>query len=621
MTHRTSDYVLGVMRGPDALYAVLVEQTEDGPVVQVSFPPTLIPRSENGEDFPGTDDALGGRTGGADFTIQFEEAEEEITQGEEVLGGSGGFNTEPPPSSRGFLSVLEGIRQRCAEQGYEDPDIAFCAPYSEIEQVELHVPSTVSLSPTTESEETFSPDTLTALLEVLEDQYAGEVDAGRVGFLPMSKGKEGEDRVLALISHPRGSVPATIAALPDPGLLGSSPATLLETEASIYFAWARSVLGPSLQPEEKSLVVRVGTEDTLLLFMEGAGVQQVDTLPSLTVEDPADTICSRVLLYQDEYGMGDVQHILLVGEDQGSELVEGFEPYFSKTNIHRLWNQLPYRSEYSDSGLYEAAIGAAVRVLDPPGTPFDSPPLNLMGSEKQRAFGVPAIAGWEAPVLLVILVVSGLGLGWYGVHNDREIRQKRAELRSLEQQVERTDRAALKTKVDSLQAIVDRGSRGQGVIEDLLRGSNKWSRGLARVAAHVSAVGGLSVREWQPRSVTEVQVNGYATTRPRIVELARGLDAEIAGITFTDIRDRSLYGFSLTVPLDTSTPKAVSYWRTEQETLAASDSTPGHGTDSREGVDSGPAGQKGDVEGGVGLPQSTDASVFLHTKTPRPQSP
>jgi hypothetical protein len=610
MISRTTKTVLGVMRGAEALYGVLLEQTEEGLVVRSSFPPALIPERDPGSTSSAPDGGLGMDGGASDVTIQFEDE-----TGEETGEWAEEERAASASPSKDVRSALEALLRQCTHQGHENPHIAFCAPHSDVDQVEVQVPPADVRD---DADAAFLPAPRTVLLDLLDEQYQAE--SGRVGFLPMSPADNGARRVLALISRPSGPIPAAIDSLSGGGLLESSPVQRLETEVSVYFGWARSILGAARGRSETSLLVRVGTDDTLLLFLEDNALKRLDTLPSLTIDDPPDTICSRVLLYQDEYGMGDVQNIWLMSEGDESELVDGFEPYFSKTNIQLLRDQLPYQAEEADRGLYLAAIGAAIRTFEGEEDVLDGPGMNLMGEEHSRMFWTPAIR-WETALLFLVLFVgTSVGFAWYGMHNARDIRRSRAELQAFERRVARVDRDALQGRTDSLRAVVERQSQGRDGTEALLRGSNKWSRALADVTAQVGASGGIAVRNWTPQSATEVQITGHAATRPTIIELAQGIGGRIMSITFTDIRGRSLYAFSITVPLDTTKPAAVAYWDDKQAALAADEDTAdgdGASSTSSSGASSSAAPDP-DMTAGRGAPDERWAGAFA--ERPRGES-
>jgi hypothetical protein len=140
--------------------------------------------------------------------------------------------------------------------------------------------------------------------------------------------------------------------------------------------------------------------------------------------------------------------------------------------------------------------------------------------------------------------------------------------------VEQVDQQALQRRIDSLQASAAQYAEGNEVMGQLLQGSNKWSDGLATVTGRINNIQGLSVDQWSPENDTEVTLAGRSTDRSKVVRLAQQLEGDILELTFTKTRDVRLYNFQLTVPLDTTKPAAIDYWREQQsKRLAADDAT------------------------------------------------
>ncbi|MFB6098536.1 MAG: SPOR domain-containing protein, partial [Salinibacter sp.] len=321
---------------------------------------------------------------------------------------------------------------------------------------------------------------------------------------------------------------------------------------------------------EKTILVRSGPEDTLVLFVEGNTLRQSEHLPELTAEDSAETICSRVLLLQDEYGMGEVQHLMLIAEEDERELADAFKSYFANADLRLLRTHLP-DGEEAESGAYVAATGAALRGLEDPNYEPFFQPVNLLAKRYTAStFRLPV--GWSVPVLLGLLAATTLGFVWYYFSNASVISERRAQFRTLEQQVQQVDPQALQRRIDSLQSVATQYAAANTVVESLLYGSNKWSKGLATLAEQVNRLEGLTVRQWTPEGETEVTVAGRANERAKVVQLARRLNGEILDLTFTETRDVSLYDFQLTIPLDTTKPEAIKYWREQRgKRLAAVD--------------------------------------------------
>lgn len=576
-----STYALGIKVSAEALHAVLLERTEEGVEVQLKTSSSQAGDADADLPFTGPEEeAPGMEEEPDDVTIQFGDeggGGDDMFMGSEFDDLDGGGNdfgaSEDAGDTWNFQAELDDLLDECAERGYEDPEIAFCSSTSEIDEVELRLPPDES-SETSEGERGLPlPASRSTLLEMLEEQYEGGVEDERVGFVPMHMTGDGRQRVLALVARPGGAVLSTLSSMQEQTLSRTPRARLLDAEISLYLGLVRSVVQLPPDTPEKTILVRSGPEDTLVLFMEGNTLRQWEHLPELTSEDSAETICSRVLLLQDEYALGDVQHIMLIAEGNESVLADAFRSYFGSASLRLLRTHLP-DGEDTESEAYVAATGAALRLLDEPGFESFFQSINLLPkSYTASRFRLPV--GWSVPALLALLAATTLGFVYYYFVNARAISQRRSELQTLEQQLEEVDQQGLQRRIDSVQSRSVQYSEGLQVIDRLLRGSNKWSRGLATVTGRVSAIEGLSIDQWSPAGDTATALVGQSTARPRVVRLARELGGSIRSLTFTEVRDVPLYNFEVTVPLDTTKPEAVAYWRKQrkQELAAAQETT------------------------------------------------
>ena len=574
------------MVSADALHAVLLERTDEETSVQFRWSSGSsdarggdLPFEEPGDMTPDVEEESD------DVTIQFGDDEgsggemfmgsefDDIDGGSEALGGDEGGE------AWNFQVELDTLLDECAERGYEDPEIAFCSSTSQIDDVELRLPPDETDAEGAEETEHGLPlpASRSTLLDMLAEQYEGEADGERVGFVPMHRTGDGYQRVLALIARPGGPVLSTLDSMQDQTLSRAPQTRLLDAEVSLYLGLARSVLQLPPGTPEKTIFVRSGTDDTLVLFIEGNTLRQSEHLPELTAEDSAETICSRVLLLQDEYGMGQVQHLMLVAEEDEEVLASAFKSYFSTAELHVLRSHLPGGDD-TDAEAYVGATGAALRLLDDAAFAPHFQPVNLLAKEYVPSrLRLPV--GWPVPAMLTLLAIATLGFVWLYFVNASTISEKRTKLRALGQKVNQVDQEALRRRIDSMKAMTTEYAAANKTIGGLLQGSNKWSRGLATVTGQMNDLRGLTINQWSPQSGTEVTILGRSNDRSKVVELAQRMDGRILGLTFTETRDVSLYDFELTVPLDTTKPEAIEYWREQRgEQLAAGE----------EGVEMGP---------------------------------
>jgi len=572
-----STYALGIMVSAKALHAVLVERTdEEGAVVQFKMSVSQTGAGDAELPFSGPEE---GTTPGVeeepdDVTIQFgdEGGGEDMFVGSEFGELDGGDDDlaglDSGAEAWNFQAELNQVLEECTERGYEDPMVAFCCAASEIDKVELRLPPDEGEEHAEGERGLPLPTSRSALLEMLEEQYEGGVDEERVGFVPMHQTGDGRQRVLALIVRPVNPVLRSLSTMQEQTLSRTPKARLLDAESSLYLGLARSILQLPPKTPEKTILVRSGSDDTTVLFMKGNTLLQSEHLPELTAEDSSETVCSRVLLLQDEYGIGEVQHILLIAEENEEVLADAFKSYFASASLRLLRTHLP-GGEATESDTCAAATGAALRLLDDPDYEPFFQPVNLLPESCTRSrFRIPVER--SVPVLLALLAVTTFGFVWYYVANAQAISERQAKLQALERQVEQANPQALQRRIDSVQSTAAQYSEGLETIRGLLRGSNKWSKGMATVTAQIDAIDGLSIEQWSPVNDTAVSVTGTSKARSRVVQLAQRLEGRINSLTFTEVRDVPLYDFELSIPLDTTKPRAVTYWRKQRPTAASS---------------------------------------------------
>ncbi len=593
---------LGLMVSGQALYGVLLERSVGGTQLirrlsrqrgsdYASAGP--VGADPMGADFaggaaaqPGAGEAgddftlqIGEEAGGGDLFISSEFGDLSGADGDPF--GAGGGQAAAVPS---FALELTDLIGECSDIGYDEAEVAFCLPATEVHTLELH------------AEDAAPGERLgrKKLLKLLAGQYDGAVDKERAAFLPMTPTAQGAPRYLALIGQVVDPVTATLAGLKEDKQARQVPARLLETEISLYFGLARALderqrlvdrsraraaedeadaddaetgedaaqaaAAAAAQAAGQTLVVRVGSEDTLVLFLEGGALRHAETLRSLTAFDAAETICSRVLLLQDENGIGEVGRVLLVSKEQEEALAASFEVFFAEAQVERLLHHLPGTEHAGDADPTQLvpALAAALRLTGH--TTLDAfEEVNLLPKELTRsAFTMPV--SWHVPALyLVLFAVTFFFMARY-FSMEQKITEAEVRIQQYATEEVTTDPRVVQARIDSLKQLQQEYVRGLEVLDLLLSGSDRWSRALAGVSQSTAAVRGVWVESWQATG-NELRLSGNATTRDRIVRLAERLDGALQQVTFAEVRDWPVYSFTMTTPLYTGLPEVTQYLR------------------------------------------------------------
>ncbi|RMH64001.1 MAG: hypothetical protein D6685_07060 [Bacteroidetes bacterium] len=598
---KSTEQALGIMVTNRAVHAVLLQEQDGSPVVLRTFtrqratrvagqPSAVNTLTDAGAALPDTTDA--------DVTIQFGSggpSSSDLFLASEF----GALDTEaddregPGPRLQATTFALElgDILAECRDAGYESPTMAFCVGASEVSHMELKVVELArgrrkaearkaeaakkegAADPAAEArrKEPSGPAPTRVsrndLLDLLREQHTGEVKDECVSFIPMTPSEEGFLRYLAVFPKSTEPVAPTLVEMRAQKTRRLPPVRVLDAEVSLYLGLARLALDAAgaLEAETppNTLVVRAGIEDTQVLFLKGTSLQHFESLRSLTAYDSPETICSRVLLLQDEYGSGEVQHVLLLSEEHEDGLIDSFEMFFPEARVQSLWDLLPPtpsgRLDARQPRGLVAAAAVAMRLLQ--GRSYDAvfEDVNMLVARLQgRQFRLPVT--WDVVAMAVVLFCTVFFFVGRYFSNQHEIQTYRDRLRSIPPELADANVQELQARIDSMQAAYAQHMRALEVMDSLLVGSDLWSRKLDEVVDQAAGVRGIWVSRWEPTG-NALDLQGNATSRDRVVSFAERVEGEILSLAFSEIRDWPVYTFRMKVPLRPELPEVTRYLR------------------------------------------------------------
>ncbi len=579
---KSTDVVLGVNVAPQLIEAVLLQQADE----QVHVLQRFIRQRTLKQEFTTTKSltkALPGLQGAedSDYTLDLGDGKgstaSEVTFLATEFSGVNGKKEKAGarPAGEGsqngralFASQLSEILDECRAAGYPSPRIAFCVGAPDVSYAELSVPTQGPAKKAADKKKAKKADARVSrrnLLELLDESRTNEFDRERTAFLPLTPAA-GRPRYVAIVPEATEAVKGTLEALLHQNRT-VPPLRVMDAELSAYGRLIRRMV-PADQPERGTALVRVGSDDTLILFFTGAELRHFERLRSLSSYDSPETICSRVLLQQDEQKVGAVDHVLVLAEGRSEQLLTRFRASYPDAAVETVQDALaglgvhpPRNSEALSPGSVPAVV-AGLRLIHDWDAVDPAYDIHLLPRKMQRERKKLALA-WHTVALLVLTVAMAFGFTWRYLDNQFEIDRQREEMRLNPIVLPVDNPALLKARVDSLQQAYAKYTHALGVIDSLLVGSDRWTRLHEGITRSTAMIGSVWLTGMEPVGSSSIRIEGTATTRTRVAQLARRHQGSIEKASSYDIkhesRDIQLYDFIVTAPVVSETPRVALY--------------------------------------------------------------
>lgn len=606
---KQSDAVLGVYVTPRSVIGILLRPVEQYVEVVGQF---VKHRSKSGDLAGGATGSLPGLRGTDDTDYHFQSGGDGSgSDSFSGMGDAGGgletglqetetLTTSVPTASPPFGPQLKLILSECQQLGYPNPRMAFCLAPPDVSYVELRVPAdaakTEGKSKTKGGKTTVTftlPGPLRkSLIKLLTEQHTLPFENGRVEFLPMQN--VGRDaRFLALAPIMREPVVNTLDDMLQDHTVSMGPAVLSDSELSVYSALIRrSIL---TQEAQLTALIRVGTEDTLILFFEGKTLMHQERLRSITTYDVPEKVCSRVLLQQDEQKVGELDRVFLLTEGRIEQLLESFRNFYPKAEVQPMQQvlkehgiTLPAEEDALKASVM-SAMGVGLRLVEDWDQDNDGTLINLMPKKIRHRKPAKLLFSWHTWVMLLMLFGTTFYFVTTYLQNESEIRDRRQEL-ELNPMPALEDPALLKARVDSLQQTYQQYTTSLKILDSLMLGSDRWSRFLQSATRATGERSGLWLSRWEPESRSQVRLEGTSLSRSRVVQFARTLNGSIERLTSDDIvdedKDVRVYHFTVSAPVPVEIPQVALHLQEqarlkEEASEAAKAKAPAQGTASQ----------------------------------------
>ena len=559
----TPSVTLGVYVGPDTIDAVLVRPVGSRIEPLQRF---TRPRARDGEPHTAAEmaAALPGLSASehSDYTLQVGgDWSSDVGKGA-GSGGDGATSSASAVSGRPFARELKEILNECAAAGYEDVRLAFCLTAPEVAYVEL-ADAPAETSKTTSADKKNRParkskgiaDPRKRLQEKVLQQIPS-ADVRRTAYVPLVT--PAGPHTLAVAVETNDPVTATLSILGEQEKRTFSAARL-DSEATLL----ASLVGKTrTDVSEQTLVVRVGVQDTLVLFLKGQTLAGVERLRSLTAYDRPETIVSRVLLQQDEKKAGDPDTVFLATTGRAELLHEQFDEFFPSSAVEPLSAVLTglHVDVPTNEGAYRAGalIAAASAAREAAGW-TDAPDVHLLPAKLRKRSRSSSVSWFTVLAAVLLVGTTAFAVVRY-MNAQAELNTVREELRLNPPVLPDENPDLLQARVDSLNRAYATYTRALDVLDSLLIGSDRWTQSMRLVTRTTISTGGAWLQNWSPDG-PNLRITGQTLDRSQIVELARRLNGAIESLEYTDVGPRRVYTFDMLMPIQDGMPEAATFLR------------------------------------------------------------
>ena len=536
-----------------------------------------------------------------DFTLTFGEgrgvaANDLFLEGEfaglgadDGTAGAGASNAAQARETRPIVLELKDIIEECRMGSKDAPQVSFVISQPDVRYVELRTAEETKAKPASTPrsvkggtarpnigppEATVKRDKLVALLQ---EKIGPGFEEERVSFVPMTP-REGAARYLAVMPEPHEPIAPSLELLREQNGMKNIRPQLISAEVPTLVGLTRFAF-PS-DPHENTAIVRVGVDDTLVCLLVGGQLHHTEHMRSVTTFDGPDTICSRVLLQQDVQGIGTVHNVIVLSEEREEELVQGFSAFYPEARVGLLREGLAEVGVGTARGvsgqrkalpaLLVPAAGVGLRTLlrKDKASPFEEVDLLPKRLRKRaRSLSLPKVGvAWHTLVVAVLVALTGLYFLSDYRNNEEEIANRERRLEAFPPEAALTA-DQLQFRIDSLQAEYVRITAALDALDQLLVGSDKWTRTLALTSRSAASTGAVWVESWSPSGDTELTLEGRALRRGEVVRFAQAVNGSIESVTYDELREQPIFSYSMRLALPNELPEVARYLRLQAEGL------------------------------------------------------
>lgn len=305
-------------------------------------------------------------------------------------------------------------------------------------------------------------------------------------------------------------------------------------------------------PDDNSLIVYIGKEYSKLIFLHGRKLKHIgSTLDIGTINlHTYDVYFSKILLEMENGGITSLDNIIVCGEDDSENLILSFYGTFPEANVSRLefddLNLEAVKDEKKDSvSSFSVPLAVAVDYFDELNEEHKG--INLLPKyvrETQKIFQF----AWHGYLMIPLLFLAAMFITQQILSNSQKLNELTTE---IEQKtfVVRQNQEML-TSISNIEAKISGFDQTQAILDSASVGTDIWTDILAQLSGFFAARKNIWLTKLTTEDNNQVILEGYAINKQVLTDFAYFLrSAELKGVFFEEIREKSSYKFTITFNL------------------------------------------------------------------------
>lgn len=298
--------------------------------------------------------------------------------------------------------------------------------------------------------------------------------------------------------------------------------------------------------DDITLVLYVGKEYSKLLFIKGEKILHIGSKLSVGKNsfNPHNVIVSKILLEIEQGEYGNVNNILICGEDDSKDLKNVLKEAYPASVVHNVGidtANIKNIDAFSIDSAFIVPFAVADEYFAEQDKQFKG--LNLLPKyiiEEQKLFHF----GWQGYLMMLLIFLSAFYFSFRIVSNKNEIRLKDNEINRLT--LIQTRNSATVQKIRSYEAKINNVDRTKAILNNLSSGTGILSMTIKKLANFTGQRKNLWINQVTLDKDKNLKLTGFTLSRAPVKTLADSYNKSLLqNIVFNPLREFRVFSFSI----------------------------------------------------------------------------